>query len=134
VLAPIDAGPMFGPPRSPAGRWFRWLWRAVTVVVGLFLLVVLLGMCGIGLQGEPDTPSGFHVINHTYTPLDVFQVLPDGTEVPKLQVQPGEERDSESPCGGEPYVARTPSGELVASRGPFEECNQDPWVIGSDSG
>jgi hypothetical protein len=86
-------------------------------------------MCGIGLQGEPDTPSGFHVTNHTHIRLDIFQVLPDGTQVPKLELQPGEEKDSEMPCGAEPPEARTPSGALVAIRGPFDECHSEPWVI-----
>jgi hypothetical protein len=86
-------------------------------------------MCGIGLQGEPDTPSGFHVINHTRTRLVIFQVLPDGTEVPKLELEPAEESDSQDPCGSQLDVARTPSGALVASRGPFDECHDEPWVI-----
>lgn len=125
---------MFGPPRSRAGRWFRWLRRAVTVVVGLFLLVVLLGMCGIGLQGEPPTPTGFHIINHTHTGLDIVQLVSGGAEVVRLQLEPGEEKDSQDPCGSVPLEARTSSGEIVARRGQFQECNQDPWVIGSDGG
>jgi hypothetical protein len=92
-------------------------------------LVPLLGMCGIGLQGEPDTPSGFHVINHTSTRLDIVQLVSDGSEVVKLQLEPGEEKDSEIPCGSVPLEARTPSGELVASRGPFDDCHDEPWVI-----
>jgi hypothetical protein len=101
----------------------------IVALVGLVLLVPLLGMCGIGLQGEPDTPSGSHVINHTSTRLDIVQLVSDGSEVVKLQLEPGQEMDSQIPCGSVPLEARTPSGELVASRGPFDECHDEPWVI-----
>jgi hypothetical protein len=36
-------------------------------------------------------------------------------------------------CGAGEWVARTLDGELVAQRGPFEECNSEDWVI-EDSG
>jgi len=129
VLSPIDAGPIFRPPRSRAGRWLRWFGRAIAVLVGLILLVPLLGMCGIGIQGDPAAPSGFHVINHTHTRLDIVQLVSGGSEVVRLQLEPGDEMDSQDPCGSVPLEARTPSGEVVASRGPFDECHDEPWVI-----
>jgi hypothetical protein len=99
----------------------------VIIVASVLLLIPLVFF--IAYPDEPHTPSGFHIINHTQTAVEIFQVLSDGTEVGKLELQPGEEKDSGIPCGMVPVVARTSGGELVARRGPFDVCNTDPWTI-----
>ena len=110
--------------------------RIVFMVIASTVALASLAFC-FAYQGDPPTPPGFHIINHTHTRLDIVQLVSGGAEAVRLQLEPGEEKDSQIPCRYDaPLEARTPSGEVVAKMGQlkYEECNQDPWIIGLDSG
>jgi hypothetical protein len=60
----------------------------------------------------------------------VYEVVSaDGDEAILIHVPAGESREVFGGCTSE-LVARDASGNLIARRGPFEECILDPWVLG----
>lgn len=77
--------------------------------------------------GDP-APPGPEIQNDTAVIVYVFTVEPDGTEISRSFVQPGESRTLFGNCTGE-FLARDEGGRLLGHRGPFETCNLDTWII-----
>jgi hypothetical protein len=104
-------------------------WGAVVVVVGLAALVGA-GSYLYSRIGGPEPPSR-RIENRTDQVLYLYLRDAQGSEDP-FDLAP-ELRPRSSVvvygCGAGEWVARTRHGTLVALRGPFEQCNAEPWII-----
>jgi hypothetical protein len=123
------------------GSGSRWGRRVRRFLVGLLLLAALIVSTGyvllspsvLGRFWERPRPSTLRIENRTDHAILVYDVWVDGSEhrmdalappiAPRTSVR------TEIPCAADELVARTKGGEFIARRGPFEECNLEPWVI-----
>jgi hypothetical protein len=120
--------------RDPRARR-RWgsfarvvFWVALAVGVVYLLSPYLFG----ALFGDRERET-LKVENRTDETLLVYSKYPDGSEhrldrlVPPIPPQTTVQ--TAAPCAATELVARTDAGDLIARRGPFQECNLETWVI-----
>jgi hypothetical protein len=109
-------------------------------LIGLLLLAALVVSTGYVLLSPSvlgrlweSSRNGLTIDNRTSEPLHIFARRPDGSEravAPVIPpIPPHAYFESDFLCAAGELVARNQRGELVARRGPFEECNLEPWVI-----
>jgi len=101
------------------------------IVVGFVWLLLQPALLG-SLLGDP-AKEVLAIDNRTDQRLLVYHVYFDGSEHPTELVPPIPPRsriETGLPCGAGELAARTRDGELVARRGPFDECNLEDWIIG----
>ena len=117
--------------------------RVLTVVA-----ISVLGLIGVGwialacclpIFGDPEPPGGVQIVNRTDQHLRVYSLVV--TVDPDM---PGRRLIAEVPPNGtaeaaggpcildEVWVARAPDRTVFARIGPFDYCNEGPWIITSD--
>jgi hypothetical protein len=139
LLGPAGVGVLGDETKSGNDRGAR-AGRRWTFVARVFFWVVLaVGLAYFSspfLYGALFGDRGketLRIENRTDETLLVYSEEPDGSEhrlthtIPP--VPPAESVQTDFPCAATELVARTGDGDLVARRGPFEECNQETWVI-----
>lgn len=108
--------------------------RLILVGVALLSLIVLftpLGRIILPFWLPDEVPDTLRIENRTGEHLILFNRFSDGSEerIPFVSVAPHTSMDSPFPCAAGQLVARTLGGREVSSRGPFDRCNLEPWVI-----
>jgi hypothetical protein len=114
------------------GRSFSG-WR-VGLIFGLLLIVVFVGCREFVFRVLAEPPEDTLTIeNRTEETLLIYLRRPAGTEVPLEEfvpeIPPGASVQTDLACTSGRLVARSVEGELVATRGPFDECNLDDWIV-----
>jgi hypothetical protein len=106
-------------------RWRVVVAVAASAAVGAVIVVILFWS-----RVDPGLDPGVRIENRTGIHLEVFAELSDGTRVPVADLAPGEAADSTGRCVlDDPLIAEASDGRIVARFGPFEECNEGPWII-----
>lgn len=96
----------------------------------MLAMCLSLAACPIG---DPAAEPGLRVVNNTNGTVHIYGVNPDGEEIQRSVVTPHSEVDTYIACAAGELVARTPAGQELGRRGPFDDCNETPWVIGEGS-
>jgi hypothetical protein len=85
-----------------------------------------------------DPPEDtLRVENRTNETIVIYDRLADGSEIPSPifpEIEAGSSFTVYLTCGDGSLAARTEDGELVDTRGPFEECNLEDWIIEAPGG
>jgi hypothetical protein len=101
--------------------------KLVAALAGIAAIALVLPAC----FGDPEPPPGVQIENRTDLQLKVFSLTSDGTRLLVAEVSPHESSEAAGgPCVRDfQLVAETPDGTIIARRGPFDECNKEPWII-----
>ena len=110
--------------------------RYVGVALGV-LVVVALGLVVLGVSNiDPEPRPGVQIVNRTDQHLKVYRLYvtvdPDTPDRRLIaQIPPNGTADAAGgPCIlDETWVARAPDRTVVARVGPFDDCNEGPWII-----
>lgn len=118
--------------------------RRVLMIVALSVLG-LIGVgwialaCCVPMIGDPEPPGGVQILNLTDQHLKVYRLYvtvdPDTPDRQLIAEVPpnGTAEAAGGPCIlDEVWVARAPDRTVVAQMGPFDDCNEGPWIITSD--
>lgn len=118
------------------GRGNRRRW-AVWIALGV-LGIGALGFWALQYAEIVDPPEDtLRVENRTNETIVVYHRLADGSETPSHifpEIEAGSSFTVYLTCGSGSLAARTEDGELVDTRGPFEECNLEDWIIEAPGG
>jgi hypothetical protein len=111
--------------------------RFVGIALGV-LVVIALGLVVLVMStfGDPEPPPGVQIVNRTDQHLKVYSlVVTVDPDVPdrRLIAEIPPNRTAEAAGGpcilDEVWVARAPDRTIVARIGPFDYCNEGPWMI-----
>lgn len=115
---------------SRARRLIGLLAWTVAAIVGLGIIAFgIFFIVFVTHYGDRPPGPGLIVNNLTDETLSIFDVVGPRNEALAIEIPPETAKDSGIQCAAGTLVARGPDGELVARRGPFSSCNEDPWVI-----
>jgi hypothetical protein len=112
--------------------------RVLTVVAVSVLGLIGAGyiaiVCCLPIFGDPEPPPGVSIVNRTDQALKVYSVIvtvdpdtPDRRLIAEIPPH-GMTEAAGGPCIGL-WVARAPDRTIVARIGPFDDCNEGPWII-----
>ena len=109
--------------------------RYVGVALGV-LVVVALGLVVLGVSNiDPEPRPGVQIVNRTDQHLKVYSLrvtidpdVPDRRLIAEVPPN-GTAGAAGGHCIDEKWVARAPDRTVVARIGPFDDCNEGPWII-----
>jgi hypothetical protein len=113
------------------GKRVRVFWTVLLSAFGILAGFVVVASVLLAFVLGDRVPHGVKVVNGTIATVSVYAVVDVGTEtVEVLQaVVPARSTvDSGVTCGRSHLIAKR-GLSVVATRGPFNECNMDDWVI-----